>query len=144
MPTTASAILFGEYLRVKYSLIWSNKVNAGKYRYTTKDGRTDDYVYIVVKLFRRGRGGKGVKDLKDDLAKKLGISKRSVSYRIQALCKAGILKKLGRVGKRGYAIYASGFFMPWSSEGKGGNNRIYFISQLPDREKVLCNLKIRF
>jgi hypothetical protein len=103
-------------------------------------------VYIVVKLNRINRRREKV-SIRDDLANYLGISKRSISKYIQALCEAGILKKLGKVGRNGNVLYAIGFFMPYppGKDGrKGGTNRIYFLTQLPNPEKVLCNLNLQF
>ena len=75
-----------------------DKIGAGVYETETEEGEREERTYILIEVD------------KVNIGIKLGISPSLIQKYVQGMERVGIIKKLGKSGPRGKALYAMGSF----------------------------------
>ncbi|MHC4268511.1 MAG: hypothetical protein ACYSWS_12020 [Planctomycetota bacterium] len=111
------------------SRVEGDKIGAGVYETKTKKGESEERIYVLIQID------------KETIGIKFGISSSAVQKYVKEMERVGIIKKLGRDGSRGKALYALGTFYIWRDEEedyKEKPKRLWFLN------KETCEMLLEF
>ena len=115
--------------RWEKSMKWAKYFNIKSHAHFKKDGgEVINCFYIIVRVDPK------------KLGRYCGLSERSARKYLQALCKAGILIKVGKPAKDKPTLYTSGYYLPTVK----GFNKIYWLKGSDNGKEKLCKLDLQF